>query len=773
MLLNIDSDGFHLSYKKHASEPSVKAVKPSADTLQCVCERRQNMSAISVDPNLEIDHSRQMRMRLDQVLLEQSTLLFQAVGTDMDKVIQDTIGKIGSLFGVARVYVFRVNETEATMDNTQEWCASGIEPQIALLQGLPLSRFPQWIHQLRSNREILIPDVASLPETWRAEREILEMQSIASVLVLPIGTTGRLRGFAGFDAVTPGFCWPVESRQMLQHFANNIGTVWANMETRKGMLEAMHLASELAQKEQTASRQKSAFLSNMSHEIRTPMNAVIGLAYLLLDTPLTALQRRYVEGIRMSGGTVTKIINYTLDLSRIESGQTEVHIAPFRISTLVRELEAAFSFQAVAKGLEAAFSVDSGVPDTLLGDATRISQILNNLLANAIKFSRRGTVRLRISLLEKTADQCVLNLVVSDEGIGMSDEDIERIFQPYWQSRASLRAEHAGSDLGLAISRQLAELIGGSIAVESRPGVGSTFTLKLPIALSLPEIGPDPESDDAARWQPGYEARLLVAEDIEINREIVRSLLNGMGMAADLAIDGAKALQMVQENDYDAVLMDVQMPVMDGLEATRRIRQLGGRFAGLPIIALTAHALREDQQGCIDAGMNDLIIKPVDPAYLAKVLSRWLPFDTSARNVEPETGMLLTVRESEDDRRRVFDPREGLKLTGGDIDAYENVLRRYIAQFEHLPAQLQDRLLTSDKESLRNMLHYLGSVSSLIGSRLIQEQVNVLEDTLQKPAGFTSRIQTQEQLDHLVACIDRVIRRIRRHLYARHQHAPA
>lgn len=524
------------------------------------------------------------------------------------------------------------------------------------------------------------------------------------------------------------------------------------IETREWELQknALHLR-ELKEVAEAASRAKSDFLANMSHEIRTPLNAIIGMTYLAQMTNPNPQQAEYLEKIHYSGELLLGVINQILDYSKIESGKMEIEHRVFDLDALTTAIVSLFDSRVNEKGLKLTIDIAGDIPRKLVGDLLRLQQVLSNYVGNAIRFTEQGEVNVEAKVYSQNENELLLYFEVRDTGIGLSDEEQKQLFQAFQQADASTSRQYGGTGLGLALSKRLAELMGGEVGVISQKGQGSRFwfTARLARVETLDQAiaGKGEGARSAAVTQPGglLGARVLLVEDNPLNQQVAIKLLEKAGLLVNVASNGQEALDWLHKEKFDCVLMDVQMPVMDGFEATRQIRS-DPAISNVCIIAMTANAMQEDKSQCLAVGMNDFITKPIKPEILYAAISKWIAGAPAASVLGAQDVVVSTLplRAKAD----VINPRALEQLFGSDAPGIrDEMLRVFVTSTRNDLGALEKALAIGDVTAIRFLGHKIKSGARTVGADGIADMSLWLErlegeKALEQVGGVLQKIRT-------------------------------
>jgi len=500
----------------------------------------------------------------------------------------------------------------------------------------------------------------------------------------------------------------------------------------RNLEETGRVAREMADRAEALSAAKSDFLANMTHEVRTPLNGILGMTGLALETQLQSDQREYLELVKSSAEALLSLVNDVLDFSKYEVGKLGLDCVEFSLRALVRDVLRPLALRASVSGLAFESVIEDQAPDRLIGDPLRISQVLRNLAGNAIKFTNAGQVSVNVRAESIEGSKVTLRLSVVDTGIGIPPEKHRMIFEPFTQADGSTTRKYGGTGLGLSISTGLVELMGGRIWVESEVGQGSAFHFTLPLELAPPaqssEPGPSPSSTQERCKQDGAKRklRILVAEDNSVNQRLAARLLEREGHSVTIAGSGQEALELSERERFDLILMDVQMPDLDGLQATARIRERErGSGRRVPIVAMTAQAAESDRVRCLESGMDAYVTKPIRVPDLMRMIETVVPETVVPESVVPGGNSMngnVTLKESSvEDQLLQLDESLALSRVGGDVDLLKEVVELFLDDYPSTFEKIKGAVTSRDATALEHHAHSLkGSVSTFGANRAFE-----------------------------------------------------
>ena len=670
---------------------------------------KNNLQNIVIAKTAElIDTAENLRKR-DRLLATSSEIAISLLASseNSSSAVSKALKITGDTFKVDRVYIFETHDDasetgEHLMSHRYQWSSEAVKSDmdISKFQNVSCDKlFPRWYKEISAGNSIN----GLLKEFPLEEQKLFGEHNIISLLIAPIFLHGRFWGFIGVDDCHNERAWNNNEISILAALGSAIAGALIREKTRIELETAKKEAEDAAMEASAATAAKSDFLANMSHEIRTPLNGVIGIIELLSKTDLSDIQKEYITDLNYSSDMLMSLVNNVLDLSKIEAGKLEFEFKPFQLKNMLSGLCNVMKYKAKNKGLELELIIPENIPDFVVGDIFRVRQVLMNLISNSIKFTLKGKIELSLELIEETSDTNLILFNVNDTGIGIPEEKIPLLFEKFSQTDISITRKFGGTGLGLAICKMLVERMGGKIYVKSREGgQGITFSFTLP--LEIPEKNMvEHENGILSAWKRPPE--VLLAEDNQINRKIAANFLNSFGCNVDCAENGLEASNKFKDKSYDIIFMDMQMPVMDGLEAVRVIRKLEKKTR-VPIITLTANAMDTGKTKSEEAGMDDFLTKPIDRKALFSILTKYLGHILEKDETEeiiPETEILSSPA----DILGIFDRKKAFAFMDNSESLLKELLEYFLTSTPEMIKELTGELEKQDLVSSERIAHTL------------------------------------------------------------------
>ncbi len=584
----------------------------SAEIMVSQCEKFILIVMIDLSTQKEIEHELIRKSELQEILIDLSSRYINCSLENIEEEIKYSLEKVGRFVGADRVYIFDYNFNAGTTSNTFEWCNDTIEPQIEYLQDIPLESIPDWVTAHVKGHHIIIKDVSSLDGEISTVKEILEAQHVKSLVTIPMMFEDKCLGFIGFDSVKKHRIYIKSEIDLLQFYTR----ILANIYIRKAREDELRIAKANAEK---ANEAKNQFIAKTSHELRNPLNGAWGFLNLLNESINSGKEKEYVRNSVKSLSNAIRIANDLLDIARIETNELKLNESSVNIRNLIEESVTPYMHEINKQQVRLKLKINKSIPQNLISDFNRLKQIIGNLLNNAIIHSGADTIEIGCKVNKQEQNHVELLFYVKDNGVGISEIDRDHIFDFFYKKENSA----AGAGLGLPICREIIGKMGGKLWIKSIENRGATFFFSLPVRKEKKKH--IIKTDYTKMIQRLSVLNILIAEDDTINRVLLMEILTKRGIMATALSNGEEVLHALKTGNYDLILMDIQMPVMDGLEATKKIRKSNNP---IPIIALTAAILPEEKKQYLDCGVNGIVEKPIFVDSLIKEICSVLDNNT-------------------------------------------------------------------------------------------------------------------------------------------------
>jgi len=709
---------------------------------------KNNLEEIVKEKTASLIQSSKLIKERDKLLFASSKIassLLAHENTDINTAIKLALELIGRATGSHRVDLYEnisnPNEKRHFVKLLCEWASKTAPflPDESKYHSLSYEDdFPSWYQKLSSGKNIK----GCAKDFPTKIRILLEEAKIKSILVIPLIINGRFRAVICFEDCMRERDWSTGDISIIKTTGSSIVSALTRHEAQSELIrtkeetdriniqlkDAISKANKMTLKAEAATRAKSDFLANMSHEIRTPLNGIIGMIELMKRTPLTDKQVEYINDLSASSELLLSIINDILDISKIEAGKLELEESPFLIKELINKSCCIFKHKAEEKKLDFNVTIDKNFPECVAGDSVRFQQIFLNLISNAMKFTSTGYVAVTAKHIQTSENTTLLEFSVKDSGIGIPESKIAKLFEKFTQADTSTTRKFGGTGLGLSICKKLVELMGGEISVKSKKDCGTEFRFKIPFRLhEMKNIAQENEPDLALVWKKI--PQILLAEDNFVNQKVAVSFLEACGCSVDTATNGLEAVRKTQDKKYDIILLDVQMPELDGLSAAKKIRKTDD-YKTTPIIAISASIMTEKSENYKKSGINSYLPKPIKPETLYKALSSYLKDFLAEEKTVPinESEKKQSANEIKDSDTNIFDEKRALELIGNDKNLLDELMEYFINETPKIMAQLEQLFQDNNEQEMERVSHMLKGMGRNLAMQRFAEASEIAED---------------------------------------------